>query len=93
MSRTEYYTRMASSGLFLGDRREIRMLPYGRSAVEEVVADYRSGRADAALPEAFATFRKADEHPEGVADGEAAVQAVAGVCAALGLRFPSLTLT
>lgn len=93
VSWTDYYTRMASSGLFLGDRKEVRILPYGRSALEEVVADYRSGRADAAAPEPFATYHKADGHPEWIAAGDAAVQAVAGAWSALGLSFPPLTLT
>lgn len=92
-SWSNFYSSMATSGLFLGDREEIRLVPYGQAALEGVVSDYRKCYGDpAAAPEPFHIHNKAQQHPHWQACGEAAVEAVARQWAALGLRFVQLTL-
>ncbi|HEU0195716.1 MAG TPA: hypothetical protein VFQ88_00695 [Nevskiaceae bacterium] len=93
VSWTDYYTRMATSGLFRGDRKEIRIIPYGQQALEGVVADYRAEQESPEAPEPFATHDKAKAHKDWVTKGNAAVKAVAGSWKALGLPFPVLTQT
>jgi hypothetical protein len=92
-SWSNFYSGMATSGLFLGDRGEIRLVPYGRATLEGVVGDYRQRYGDpAAQPEPFHIHDKAQQHPDWLGRGNAAVEAVARQWAALGLRFPELSL-
>lgn len=91
-SWTDYYSRMATSGLFLGDRREIRLLPYGEETLEGIVREYRQGAGSELAPEMFATHGKAGEHSAWIAEADAAVKAVAENWQALGLHFPALSL-
>ncbi|MDA8361483.1 MAG: hypothetical protein M0Z44_05740 [Gammaproteobacteria bacterium] len=92
-SWTSFYTRMAGSGLFLGNRNEIRLVPYDKAGLEGVVADYRRRYGDpAAVPEPFHVHDKAGQHPGWQPRGDAAVEAVTGQWAALGLHFPVLSL-
>lgn len=91
-SWSHFYSRMAGSGLFLGERDEIRLVPYGQAGLEGVVADFRRRYGDpAALPEPFHIHDKAQRHPDWQARGDAAVAAVAAQWAALGLNFPTLS--
>lgn len=92
-SWAHFYTQMATSGLFLGDRDEIECLGYGKNALESVSQRYRaSNRASQAEAEPF-YVKGADEAPASAIErGDEAVAAVAGAWRALGLSLPSLTL-
>lgn len=91
-SWTHFHLRMGNSGLFLGNRDEIRIIPYGKETLEQVVRDYRErfGSADAA-PEPVLIHDKARKHADWMRRGDEAVETVKRAWAALGLQFPSLT--
>ncbi|RAP57637.1 hypothetical protein [Oleiagrimonas sp. MCCC 1A03011] len=92
-SWSQFHLRMAGSGLFLGDRNEIRIVPYGKSELETVVRDYRAAwSSDGGAPEPVHVHDKAAQHPDWIARGDAAVDAVARAWASLGLPFPKLSL-
>ncbi|WP_017461804.1 hypothetical protein [Dyella ginsengisoli] len=90
---TQFHLNMATSGLFLGSRDEVRIVPYGKESLEQVVRDYRArdGR-NASPPESVLIHDKSRQHAEWLARGDHAVQTVANAWAALGLHFPSLEL-
>ncbi len=90
-SWTQFYTRMATSGLFLGDREEIRVIRYGQAELEAVVQDYRR-QADSDHPiEPFLVHDKAQRHSEWQTRGDAAVESLTSIWATLGLKLPLLT--
>ena len=92
-SWSQFHTRMATSGLFLGDRDEIRLIPYGQQSQEGVVREYRQRYGDPeSAPEPFHIHDKAQQYADWVERGDAAVAAVAGAWAVLGLSFPELSL-
>ncbi len=92
-SWSHFYSRMATSGLFLGDREELRLIPYGKESLEGVVRDYRNRFGDPhAGPESFLVHDKAKNHDEWRERGDATVAAVSALWATLGLRFPALSL-
>lgn len=90
-SWSQFHLRMAGSGLFLGNREEIRIVPYGKDALEQVVRDYRTrlGSADTE-PEPVHIHDKAQQHADWLARGDAAVDSVRQAWSELGLRFPEL---
>lgn len=94
VSWVHYYSAMAGSGLFLGSRDEVRLVPYGQAAFEATVANDRQrlGNDPDAAPEPFLIHDKSSRHPEWHARGAQAVDAMTAQWAALGLRFPELTL-
>jgi hypothetical protein len=90
-SWTHFHLRMANSGLFLGNRDEIRIIPYGKETLEQVVRDYRTRLGNAnAEPEPVLIHDKARRHADWMPRGDAAVETVRRAWAALGLRFPDL---
>jgi len=92
-SWSHFHIRMAGSGLFLGDREEIRLIPYGKASLEGVVREYREQYGDPqSAPEPFHTHDKAQQYADWVERGDAAVAAVATAWSALGLKFPALSL-
>ncbi len=92
-SWSQFHIRMAGSGLFLGDRKEIRLLPYGRESLEGVVRAYRERYGDArCAPEPFFIHDKTQQYANWIARGAAAVSAVTVAWSALGLQFPELSL-
>ncbi len=92
ISWTAFYTRMASSGLFLGDRDEIRFIPYGREALEGVVNQYRTHYGSQRPAESFFIHDKSGTvPPECLIEGDAAVASVRALWRSLGLVFPSLS--
>ena len=90
-SWTNFYTRMATSGMFLGDRQEIKTIAYGKAALEAAAKAYRDQAGLQELPEPVLEHDKAGMHREWQAKGDAAVQALAATWATLGLKFPTLT--
>jgi len=90
-SWADFHTRMATSGLFLGSRDEIRLLPYGKDTLEGVVRDTRDRYANDAPPEPVMIHDKAAEFPEAREAGDRAVADIAATWAQLGLSFPKLT--
>ena len=90
---SHFHIRMATSGLFLGERGEIRLVPYGRDSLEGVVSGYRTrlGETNAA-PEPVHVHEKAAGHGEWRERAEATIAAVAGAWRALGLEFPELAV-
>ncbi len=93
VSWTQFYLRMAGSGLFLGDRDEIRIVPYGKETLEQVVRDYRQrvGYTETD-PEPVHTHDKANDHPDWLVRGNAAVHTVAHAWTSVGLNFPNVPL-
>ncbi|WP_338467642.1 hypothetical protein RXV95_03540 [Novosphingobium sp. ZN18A2] len=88
----QFHLRMATSGLFLGDRKEIRLVPYGKDCLEQVVTDYRGRFANANFaPEPVLIHTKSIEHPDWRARGDEAVETVRHAWSMLGLPFPELT--
>ncbi len=92
LSWTHYYTRLATSGLFLGDRNEIQRVPYGQASMESVVARYRAGRTTPGAPEPFMVHDHVGAPADWVARGDTAVKVVTNAWRALGLSFPALEL-
>ena len=91
VSWSHFHGRMATSGLFLGNRDEIRLLPYSRDSLEGVVRDYRSRCANPAPPEPVLIHAKSDDYPDWQDRGDQAVADMARHWTALGLTFPTLT--
>lgn len=92
-SWSQFYLRMAGSGLFLGHRDEIRIVPYGKDALEQVVRDYRQHQGCTTTePEPVHIHDKAHQHADWLVRGDAAVQTVARAWASVGLSFPDLSL-
>lgn len=92
-SWTQFHTRMATSGLFLGDRHEIRVIPYSKAALESVVQDYRQLAGNALPPESVLEHAKAQLHPNWKVQGDAAVQALSTTWEGLGLQWPELGIS
>ncbi|WP_407492455.1 hypothetical protein [Pseudooceanicola sp. MF1-13] len=90
-SWSHFHGRMATSGLFLGARDEIRLVPYGKDTLEEVVRDYRDRCVNPMPPEDVLIHDKSAEFPDAQAAGDQAVADMQATWAQLGLRFPSLT--
>lgn len=91
-SWTHFHLRMANSGLFLGSRDEIRIIPYGKEALEQVVRDYRMRLgSNNAEPEPVLIHDKAKNNAAWLLRGNAAVEVVTRAWTALGLQFPALT--
>ncbi|WP_298286241.1 hypothetical protein [Acidocella sp.] len=91
-SWSAFYARMATSGLFLGLREEIRLIPYGAEALEGVVREYNALHLKRDLPEEVLIHEKANAHPHWVGRAGEAVAAMTSLWASLGLTFPALTL-
>lgn len=93
VSWSRFYTMMATSGLFLGDREEVELLPYGQRALEGVSRRYREhNRACETTPEPF-YVDKARDLPERVLQrSQETVNAVTNVWQSLGLTFPQLEI-
>lgn len=92
ISWTEFHARLATSGLFLGAREEIRLVPYGQAALEGVVREYRARHQNPAPPETVLIHEKAQAHPDWQEAAAASVAAMAQLWCGLGLAFPDLTL-
>lgn len=92
ISWTMFHTRMATSGLFLGDRGEIQTIPYGRESLESAVKNYRQlyGHSDVPV-ETVMINDYTDRHREWQAKGDAVARTVRSSWAALGLKFPQLS--
>ncbi len=87
-----FYARMATSGLFLGLRDEVRLIPYGAAALEGIVHEYNALHLRRGSPELVLIHEKAGAHPQWRARADAAVAAMRALWASLGLTFPELTL-
>jgi hypothetical protein len=85
-----FHARMATSGLFLGLRDEVRIIPYGQDTLEDMVREYRARHLSDAMPEPVLRHEKADEFPDWRAEAEIAVAAMAKLWASVGLKFPEL---
>lgn len=91
VSWTNFYTKLATSGLFLGDRNEITLVPYGKEAVENVVRTYRQAAGNDSPPEPFHIHSKAQKHPDWLEPGDNAVETLVKLWAELGLTLPVLS--
>ena len=91
LSWSQFYTTMATSGLFLGDRDEIRLIPYGKSALENVIAQYRARYRNDDAPEPVRIAESAKFPEDWLKKGDTAVGAVSAAWSVLGLKFPQLT--
>lgn len=93
VSWSHFYARMATSGLFLGDRAEIQLIPYGKQQLEDTIATFRDQYSrEKKPPEPVLIHQKAQEHLDWQEPATVAVNAVARLWASLGLEFPELTL-
>lgn len=92
VSWSQFYARMATSGLFLGMREEIRLLPYGSETLQGVVKDYRTRYSNRTPPEPMLIHDKAGLHPYWHAGAVAAVDAMTALWRSMGLTFPPLTM-
>lgn len=90
-SWSSFYARMATSGLFLGDRSEIQLLPYGKERLEGCVQAYRTAHDHPGAPEPVLIHQKAAEHPQWLPEGNATVAAMRALWGTLGLQFPPLS--
>lgn len=91
-SWSQFHARMATSGLFLAIRDEIRIVPYGQAALEGVVREYRALHQNPTPPETVLIHEKAHDYPDWQDAAEASVAAMAGLWRSLGLAFPELSL-
>lgn len=91
VSWSNFHARMATSGLFLGEREEIRLLPYGSEMLEGIVREYRARHINREPPEPVLIHDKAKEFPEWERRALVAVDAMTQLWRSLGLNFPALT--
>lgn len=92
VSWSQFYARMATSGLFLGVREELRAIAYGSAALESVVREYRARHLNATAPAPLLIQDQAGHYPDWQAHAATAVEAMTALWASLGLTFPALTL-
>ncbi len=93
VSWSHFHARMATSGLFLGDRMEIQIIPYGKEQLEGMIATYRDQYSrEKNPPEPVQIHQKSQEHPDWQESAAMAVDAIARMWRSLGLEFPELTL-
>jgi hypothetical protein len=96
ISWSNFYARMATSGLFLGDRQEIRLISYGKPELEAVISEFRKqyshGTAKGTAPEAVLVHDKSSEHPKWQNRATEAANSMSLLWASLGLRFPKLSM-
>ncbi len=90
-SWSNFHARMATSGLFLGDRDEIRLVPYGKESLESVVQAYRDRCGNDMPPEPVLIHDKSADFPEAQEAGDRAAADMAATWAQLGLTFPALS--
>ncbi len=91
-SWSNFHARMATSGLFLGARDEIRIIAYGEQALQEVVRGFRAGHMNKTPPEEVLTHEKAQDYPGWHDRAAASVESMARLWGSLGLAFPELSL-
>ena len=92
ISWTAFYVQMASSGLFLGGREAVSVLPYGQDTFEGIVHTYHQRYGCQRPVEPFLVHSKAATQSAGIhVRGDAAVAAVRSAWQSLGLSFPDLT--
>ena len=96
VSWSSFYARMATSGLFLGDRDEIRLIPYGKPQLENVTAQFRKryglGDAKNVAPEAVLVHDKSSAYPKWQDRARVATESMAMLWASLGLTLPELSM-
>lgn len=91
ISWTAFYVQMASSGLFLGGRDEVQLLPYGQETFEGIIHTYHQRYGCQRPVEPFQVHDKAIRVSADIqARGDAAVAAVQAAWQPLGLTFPEL---
>lgn len=90
-SWSRFHTSMATSGLFLGLRDEVRLIPYGAAALEGTIQEYHALYCNGATPEPVLIHDKANQHPQWQDRAEAAVTAMDQLWSSLGLTFPQLS--
>jgi len=91
VSWSNFHARLATSGLFLGDRSEIRLLAYGQEVLEETSREYRAQNLRTEPAEPVLIHDKAAEHPDWAARSLIAVEAMTQLWRSLGLTFPVLS--
>lgn len=96
VSWSNFYARMATSGLFLGDRDEIRLIAYGKPQLEGVIAQYRQryglDGAKTIAPEAVLVHDKANAFREWQTRANIATNAMTALWASLGLTLPKFSM-
>lgn len=92
VSWSQFHARMATSGLFLGVRDEIRLLPYGSDTLEGVVQEFRARHLNPTPAESVLVHDKAVQYPDWQDDAIATVDTMTALWASMGLTFPKLTL-
>lgn len=96
VSWSSFYARLATCGMFLGDREEIRLIPYGKPELEGVMAKFRErygvGRAKDTAPEAVLVHDKSNEHPQWQKRARIATDSMRALWESLGLNFPKLSM-
>lgn len=91
VSWLNFYTKLATSGLFLGDRREIALLTYGKETMEQAAQSFRQRDINPNPPEPFLVHDKAQSHADWLARGDEAVAILQATWKGLGLTLPPLT--
>jgi len=89
-SWSHFHARMATSGLFLGVRDEVRVVPYGSEALEEMVREYRARHLNETPPEPVLVHDKSGEFPQWRDRAAEAVEAMVALWASMGLEFPQV---
>lgn len=93
ISWANYYLRLTSSGLFLGNQQEVQILPpYGAETMEGTIRSYRQRYGDPnQAPEPFLIHDKSRIHPEWQVALDEQVAGVRAAWQALRLPFPELS--
>lgn len=86
-----FYSRLATSGLFLDRRDDVRLIPYGKESLERAAQDYYDlyGRSEKVDP--LFVHDKSSRHPEWSERARMAVEDMTRLWSSLGLEFPDLT--
>jgi hypothetical protein len=93
VSWSNFHAKMATSGLFLGDRSEIRLLAYSKDTLEDVSRQYRAFNLNLSPAEPFLIHDKAANHPDWAARSLVAVESMTQLWRRMGLTFPTLSLS
>jgi hypothetical protein len=89
-SWSHFHARMATSGLFLGTREEVRIVPYGSMALEEMVREYRARHLNEVPPEPVLMHDKSGDYRQFQDAAAGAVSAMVQLWASMGLEFPQV---
>lgn len=90
-SWVRFYSTMATSGLFCGEKNGVRIIPYDKNALMQTVKSYYDEYGVTGAPEDVYIHDKSDKHEGWKQQADEAVSTMKQFWSGLGLAFPDLT--